>query len=274
MNIITGYRAEAHITAQQDRDTNIGIFGDGTAILDVGSNMASTVISANEVQIADGIMVAEGCTAEIAKGTTESLTIANGTQGMKRTDLIVARYTKNAGTAVESMTLAVITGTPAASDPATPAHNTGLIADGDSPVDFPLYKVNLDGISITSVDCLVDVVGIKSLIENVSNSVTALQTKVNSLLTRVDIHCGARTCAENTGTVNFDIDISSYIPDGYRALDVRCGTTQSYEFYCWSCDFVSGSDNETVAVRIQKRSGTGGTIWPWICVTCVKEATA
>lgn len=271
MNIITGYRAEAHITAQQDRDTNIGIFGDGVAILDVGSNMASTVISANEVQIADGVMVAEGCTAEIAKGTTESLTIANGTQGMKRTDLIVARYTKNSGTGVESMALAVVTGTPAASSPATPSYNSGAISDGDSPVDFPLYKVNLNGISIDSVNRLVDVVGITSLIESVSDSVTAVRTELNEHLTRVDIACGAHTCAANTGTVNFDIDISSQIPTGYHPFDVRCGTTQNYEFYCWSCDFVSGSDNETVAVRIQKRSGTGGTIYPWICVTCVKE---
>lgn len=274
MNIITGYRAEAHITAQQDRDTNIGIFGEGTYIFSVGSEMEATVISANEIEIADGIMIAEGCTAEIARGTTESLTISNGSQGMLRKDLIVARYTKTSGTGVESMSLVVITGTPAASSPATPSHTSGTIAEGDTTVDFPLYEVNLNGISIDSVDCLVDVVGIKSLIESATTSLTALQTKVNSLLTRVDINCGARTCAENTGTVNFDIGISSYIPNGYRAFDVRCGTTQNYEFYCWNCDFVSGSNNQTVAVKIQKRSGTGGTIYPWICVTCIKEVTA
>lgn len=274
MNIISGYRNEPHVTSQQERDVNIGTFGDNTYIFDVGSQMAATVISANEVQISDGVMIAEGCTCEVARGTTESMTISNGSQGMKRTDLIVARYTKNAGTGVEDMALAVITGTPAAADPATPAYNSGAIADGDSPVDFPLYQVNLDGISITSVTCLVNVIGIKALIESTNTSITAIQTQINSLLTRVDIACGSRTCAANTGTVNFDIDISSYIPDGYRAFDVRCGTTQNYEFYCWSCDFVSGSDNETVAVRIQKRSGTGGTIYPWICVTCIKEVTA
>lgn len=274
MDIITGYRAEPHVDSQQDRNINMGLFGDGTYILDVGSKLAATVISANEVQIADGAIVCEGCTAEVEYGTTESLTIANGTQGMYRTDLIVARYTKNSGTGVESMALAVVTGTAAASDPATPSYNSGAIADGDSPVDFPLYKVNLDGISITSVDCLVDVIGIKSLIESANTSITAIQTRINSLLTRVDINCGAHTCATDTGTVNFNIDISSYIPEGYKAFDVRCGTTQDYQFYCWMCDFVSGSNNQTVAVRIQKRSGTGGTIHPWICVTCIKEVTA
>ena len=181
MNIITGYRAEPHITAQQDRDVNIGIFGGGAMILKgVGSEMAATVISANEVEIADGTLVAEGCTAEIQYGTTESLTIENGTQGEQRIDLIVARYTKNSGTGVEDMQLAVVKGTPAASNPAVPTYNTGTIADGDSPVDFPIYKVNLDGISITSVDALVDTVNIPDLISGSISSAlnSALRWKI------------------------------------------------------------------------------------------------
>lgn len=175
MNIITGYGGQPHIYPHHDRETNIGIFGDGTHILDVGSQMAATVISANEVQIADGLLVAEGCTAEVAHGTTENMTIENGSQGMMRTDLIVARYTKAAGTAVEAMELAVIKGTPAASNPATPAYNTGLIADGDSPIDFPLYKVNINGISITSVERLVDIVSVKGDIDTIKGRVDDLE---------------------------------------------------------------------------------------------------
>ena len=175
MNIITGYRAEPHITAQQDRDVNIGIFGASAKILKgVGSEMAATVISANEVEIADGAFVAEGCTAEIQYGTTESMTIENGEQGMLRVDLIVARYTKTAGTGVESMELAVIKGTSAASNPAVPEYNTGTIADGDSPVDFPLYQVNIDGISITSVNALVGTVNIFGSIEDLYDRVEVL----------------------------------------------------------------------------------------------------
>lgn len=175
MNIITGYRAEPHITAQQDRDVNIGIFGASAKILKgVGSEMAATVISANEVEIADGALVAEGCTAEIQYGTTESMTIENGEQGMLRVDLIVARYTKTAGTGVEDMQLAVIKGTSAASNPAVPTYNTGTIADGDSPVDFPIYRVNLSGISITSVEALVDTVSISGAIGDLADRVDVL----------------------------------------------------------------------------------------------------
>lgn len=166
MNIVTGYRNEPHVTAQQLRDTFIGVFGVTPRIIKgVGAELAATVISANEVQIADGLVCCQGCTAEIQYGTTESMTIENGEQGMLRVDLIVARFTRNSGTAVESMELAVIKGTSAANDPVAPSYNTGLIADGDSPVDFPIYRVNLNGISITSVDALVDTVSVPSMID-------------------------------------------------------------------------------------------------------------
>ena len=181
MNIITGYRAEAHITAQQDRNTNIGIFGSSAHILDVGSQMSATVVSANEIEIADGTMVAEGCTAEVARGTTESLAIENGNQGMQRIDLIVARYSKASGTGVEDMSLVVITGTPASASPAVPTYNTGVIADGDSPVDFPLYRVNLNGISITSVERLVDIVSINEKFDDVNARINSANASISAI---------------------------------------------------------------------------------------------
>lgn len=196
MNIIAGYRGEAHITSQQLKNKNIGIFGNDVCILAVGSEMAATVISANEVDIADGILVAEGCTAEITHGTVEAMAIDNGAQGMLRTDLIVARYTKNSGTGVEDMQLEVIKGTPAASNPATPSHTTGSIADGDTTVDFPLYEVHLDGISIDSVECLVDTV---SLVK--SSVVSALQTDVTNIANKIGSVAMGTTATTVTGAI-------------------------------------------------------------------------
>lgn len=151
MNIITGYRGEAHITADQIRDQNQGCFGGGSYILDVGNKLNATAISATSVQLEDGMISHQGCTASIPYGTVESVTIGNGSQGMKRIDLIVARYTKDSGTGVEDMELAVIQGTPAASNPSAPSYNQGSIHAGDSPVDMPLYQVILDGISIDEI---------------------------------------------------------------------------------------------------------------------------
>ena len=224
MNIITGYRNEPHVTSQQLRDTNIGTFGGGTHILDVGSKMAATVISANEVQIADGLLVAEGCTAEVARGTTESMTIENGSQGMLRTDLIVARYTKTAGTAVEAMALAVIKGTPAASNPATPAYNEGLIADGDSPVDFPLYKVNLDGISITSVDALVDTISIAGMIEDFGERLDTAEDEIPTIVTEEYIEEGITISANGARSYSKSIAKTGYTPIAISGIWIENGT--------------------------------------------------
>lgn len=174
MNIITGYEGAPHVTSQQDRNTMIGVFGSGTKIIkNIGSEMAATIVSANEIQIADGMVSCEGCTADIEKGTVESMAIENGEQGMKRIDLIVARYSKNMGTAVESMDLVVIKGTPAASNPVVPSYNEGVISDGDSPVDFPIYRVNLDGITIESVVLLAGYAELasKPVVDDLSNKI-------------------------------------------------------------------------------------------------------
>ena len=208
MNIITGYRAEPHITAQQDRNVNMGIFGAGTHIVNIGSKMAATVVSANEITIADGLLVAEGCTAEVERGTSESMAIANGSQGMLRIDLIVARYTKAAGTGVEDMQLTVITGTPAASNPATPSYNTGSIANGDTLVDFPLYTVNLNGISIESVTRLVGYAEVpsKSYVDAINTTLTNLiNTTKNNLQSAINTLSSTLTTVSNrVGTANLN----------------------------------------------------------------------
>ena len=238
MNIITGYRAEPHITAQQDRNVNMGIFGAGTHIVNIGSKMAATVVSANEITIADGLLVAEGCTAEIERGTSESLEIANGSQGMLRKDLIVARYTKASGTGVEDMQLAVITGTPAASNPALPSYNTGSIVQGDTLVDFPLYTVNLDGISIESVDRMVEyaelarkaavdglitqmgTAALNTVTKKVTGAINELLTKINANTSNVSDARSRATALETktagfVGTKQFTVAASggkTYIP--------------------------------------------------------------
>lgn len=150
MNIITGYRGEPHITSAQDRAGNQGSYGKASYVLNVGSKFAATVISANEIRISDGILSHQGCLAIIETGTYDSVSINTGSQGMNRIDRIVARYTKDSETNVESVELAVIQGTATASTPVAPAYNQGTIATGSTPVDMPLYQVRLTGITVTS----------------------------------------------------------------------------------------------------------------------------
>jgi hypothetical protein len=189
MEIITGYKGEPHITEQQDRDINMGVFGNGLQIVNIGSKLAATIVSANEVTIADGLLIADGCAAEVPRGTSESMTIENGSQGMRRIDLIAARYTKDSSTAIEDMELAVITGTPAASNPAVPSYTTGSIENGDTLAEFPLYRISIDGITIESVTRIPNIVtmakmsdvsAVSSALSTLSNTVTTLSNKIGN----------------------------------------------------------------------------------------------
>lgn len=151
MNIITGYRGEPHITSAQDRAGNQGSYGTGSYVLDVGNKLAATISSSNEIRIADGAICHQGCLANIDAGTYDSVSINNGAQGVNRIDLIVARYTKNSKTSVESIDLVVIQGSSVSGTPSAPSYRTGNIQNGDSPVDMPLYQVRLTGVTLSSV---------------------------------------------------------------------------------------------------------------------------
>lgn len=213
MNIITGYRAEPHYTNQQMRDENISVYGDGVYILNIGSQMAATIVSANEISIADGLVVAQGCTAEVARGTSESITVENGEQGMLRKDLIVLRYTKDASTNIEDMQLHIIKGTSASTDPVRPSHTSGSIADGDTLVEFPLYEVNLSGITIQSVVLLatkksiadkksVDDLSAKVGTGTLSTTAKNLIGAVNELLGKIGTGTLSTTTKNLVGAVN------------------------------------------------------------------------
>lgn len=150
MNIITGQTGTPHVTAQQDRDIFAGILGDGMYVLPVGKQFEAEQQSGNTIRIKDGTLMLQGCAASIDAGSFEDVTIENGTQNMKRTDLIVAHYHLESSSGYEHMELRVIKGTPESS-PQMPAYASGIIRDGAQDVDMPLYSVTLDGVTITTV---------------------------------------------------------------------------------------------------------------------------
>ena len=180
MEIITGYTGKPHVTAEQDRDVNEGIFDTGSFVLKTGSQLAAELVSNNEIKVRDGVLVIQGCTAVIKKNTYDPVTIANGSQGMKRIDLIVARYNKNEETKIEEVMLKVIQGTPNASTAAVPTYKTGDIQSGDLVADMPLYKVTLDGLNVTSVDKMFTVIPTLPELSSKLGNVKADLTKANN----------------------------------------------------------------------------------------------
>ena len=154
MELATGRRGSPHITSQQDRQKHQGIFGDGAYILNTGNMLAPEVQSSNKIHIKDGALMFQGALFTVKVGTYDEVAINNGNQGMKRKDLIVARYTYDSSDNIEAGEWAVIQGTPAADNPVVPEVTSGDIQMGDSVAECPVFVVNLDGINVTGVDII------------------------------------------------------------------------------------------------------------------------
>lgn len=147
IKIVTGMTGEPHITSDDDRALNLGIFGKNNYVLPVGDFLKLEMVDVNTARISCGDIVMKGCHARIPAGDYEEVSIDNGTNGYNRIDLIVAQYEKNAG--VESVTLQVIKGTPSTGTAVQPEYPSGSIYWGTTKDCFPLYSVTLAGINIS-----------------------------------------------------------------------------------------------------------------------------
>lgn len=157
MKILTGKTGTPHVSSQQFRQLVEGTVGQESYILTSGENLKPELSSNNLLKIRSGIMSHHGNLSTVEIGTYDEVTIQNGTQGMKRIDLVVNRYTKNDETGIEENEWVVIMGTPAADSPVAPAYTEGNLQEGDLVDDCPVFEVHLDGINVTEVKKLLSV---------------------------------------------------------------------------------------------------------------------
>lgn len=219
VELVTGHAGKAHATAEQAAGLNAGILGLDDYVLNVHDKFKITVVSANKVTIGTGELVMQG--RHVSQGTPEDLIITNGSQGMKRNDLIVCRYTKGAGL-VESAQLLVVKGTPTTGTPKDPALNTTSPLDGGTTYDMALYRVPLDGITIGTPVALFNVLKpmsdvwdslTQTLITSQYGTVTGVKT---GRVAQINVTWKSANTA-SWGTGNFGI-----IPEGWRPVaDVR-----------------------------------------------------
>lgn len=150
MHLITGHSGSAHITSANDGAVNAHVFGNGSYVFDSREKFEPVIVSATEIQINSGEGLHNGRYFEIAAETHDTVAIDTGSIGTNRIDLIVARYSIDGESGIETMQLVVIKGTPA-QNPVAPAFNSASILDGASVSDYPLYKVTIEGITLKSV---------------------------------------------------------------------------------------------------------------------------
>ena len=107
---------------------------------------------------------------------------------------------------MEAAEWVVIQGTPAESDPQQPAYTDGDIQQGDSPVQVPVFAVELDGINVTGVTTLLPTAPTLEELNSKLDEKIIVQRYSN----RINVSNG-----QNSYTA-----INVNIPDGYTIIGI------------------------------------------------------
>lgn len=152
--LMDGYAGGPHITEKQAGLANQAIIGEEDYVLESGQNAKAQVLTNNSIRIFDAVYSIQGRRDVIAANDYTDVTIANGSQGMNRNDIIVRRYRKNSSSEIESTEYAVIKGTPSTGAATDPSVTVGDIRTGAVLHEMRLYRVRLEGLNIVAVDQL------------------------------------------------------------------------------------------------------------------------
>ena len=143
---------EAHIRAEDDASVYLSLFG-GDGVSTNGQSCKATVLSNNKVRIADGIICVGGHFARIPYGDYIDCEIENGQSGKNRNDIIVARFETTGTGGIDTYTCEVKKGT-AGSTATDPEIVQEDLYKAGKVRELPLYRVKIEGLSITAVEQL------------------------------------------------------------------------------------------------------------------------
>lgn len=150
ITVNTAPEAEPHIYAEDDAAVYQAIFG-GDGVSTIGQACKTTILSNNKVRVADGVICVGGHMARIPYGEYEDCEIMNGQSGKNRNDIIVAKFETTGTGGIDTMTCEVIQGT-AGETAVDPELTQDDIYAGGKVREYPLYRVKIEGLSITAVE--------------------------------------------------------------------------------------------------------------------------
>ena len=143
--LVTGSYGADHVSSADDGSMFASVFGAGRYAVHQGNDLAATLVTSNTVQVDTGAGFIDGRYFRVT--AAETLTIDSGSQGDNRIDLIGFKYLYDSGTQTESGSLAVVKGTPTSGTPSLPTYTDGDITAGATEAFFPLYSIEIDGIT-------------------------------------------------------------------------------------------------------------------------------
>ena len=146
IELVDGKAGVAHISSEDKAIIHQAKFSKSDVVFDWGDAFKCSMSSSNRATIGTGCASIQGLDWHIT--AAESVTISNGSQDMKRNDIICAHYNRNPKTGNELVELVVLKGSPNATAAADPKVPSGKILSGAVDAYMPLWRIPLDGITV------------------------------------------------------------------------------------------------------------------------------
>ena len=146
IELVDGKAGVAHISSEDKAIIHQAKFSKSDVVFDWGDAFKCSMSSPNRATIGTGCASIQGLDWHIT--SAESVTISNGSQGMKRNDIICAHYHRDSKTGNELVNLTVLKGTPNATTAADPTIPSGKILSGAVDAYMPLWRIPLDDITV------------------------------------------------------------------------------------------------------------------------------
>jgi hypothetical protein len=145
IELVDGKAGVAHISSEDKAIIHQAKFSKSDVVYDWGDAFKCSMSSSNRATIGTGCASIQGLDWHIT--AAESVTISNGSQGMKRNDIICAHYHRDSKTGNENVELTVLKGSPNATAAADPKVPSGKILSGAVDAYMPLWRIPLNGIT-------------------------------------------------------------------------------------------------------------------------------
>lgn len=250
LTVNTAVEAAGHIYAEDDAAIFQSMFG-GDGVLNIGNCLKSTVISNNKVRISDGVLSVGGHIGRLSHADYQDMTIENGATGYNRNDIIYARFLTSGN--VDSFILAVKKGTATTGTATDPALVQGNLYEGAVERDYPLYRVKLSGLSISSVDQLFTVI---PTIPDLKAQMEKDKAEINQSLNN------SKKTYINLALPNVTADakaVCDYINKNYLLGQLSPAYTVEFDVVASDADWFSGTLSTDLLTLAQ-----GRTVWGFV----------
>lgn len=198
LTVNTPTEQETEYYAEDDAAIFQSIFGED-GVSTTGQACKATVLSNNKVRIADGVICVGGHFARIPYGDYIDCEIENGQSGKNRNDIIVARFETTGTGGIDTYTCEVKKGT-AGSTATDPEIVQEDLYKAGKVRELPLYRVKIEGLSITEVEQLFT---LRKTNEELEKELESLNSKIENFNTDKTLWSGS--------VINKNVELSDSI---------------------------------------------------------------